>query len=123
MLIRASESAKAQREAADSMSKAWHKSVPGWRKILLAYKQDNSKPNPFEEPDPGTSTYVCMWSCSQQPPDDVLDKLKDQLAREDLEKQGAGLTFPHKVTPAVFLQFALEVEAAQYVLFSCSDRC
>jgi len=117
MLIRASESAKAHREAANSMSKAWHKSAPGRRKLLLAYKQDKSKPNPFEEPDPGTSTYLCVWSLSQQHPDDVLDKLKDQLAREDSEQQGAGVSFPHKMTPAAFLQFALEVEAAQYVLF------
>ena len=61
MLTRALELAKAHREAANSMSKAWYKTVPGWRKMLLAYKQDNSKPNPFEEPDPGMSTYVCMW--------------------------------------------------------------
>ena len=53
MLKRACEWAKIQREAADSMTKAWPQAVSGWRKMLIAYKQDKSKPNPFEEPDIG----------------------------------------------------------------------
>lgn len=55
MLKRANKWAKIQREAADSMTKAWPQLVPGWRKMLLAYKQDKSKQNPFEEPDIGKS--------------------------------------------------------------------
>ena len=58
MLKRASEWAETQREAAKSMSQALSRSVPGWRKMLLAYKQDKSKPNPFEEPDPGKSAHM-----------------------------------------------------------------
>lgn len=58
MLQRACEWAKTQRESADAMSEAWSQHVPGWRKMLLAYKQDKLKPNPFEEPDPGKRACV-----------------------------------------------------------------
>lgn len=60
MLKRASVWARIHREAADSMTNGWSRSVPGWRKMLRAYKQDQSKPNPFEEPDPGKSIRTCM---------------------------------------------------------------
>ena len=40
---------------ADSVTKAWSRYVPSWRKMLLKYKRDKSKPNPLEEPDPGRS--------------------------------------------------------------------
>lgn len=113
VLKRASEWAETQREAAKSMSQAMSRSVPGWRKTLLAYKQDKSKLNPFEEPDVGKSTHACVRSRTKQSLDDVLDKLKGQLAREDLERQKAGVTFPHKVSPSEFLQHALKIEAAQ----------
>jgi len=62
MLKRASEWAKTQGEAADSMTRAWSRSVPRWRKMLLEYKKDNSKPNPFEEPDLGKSVHICTRS-------------------------------------------------------------
>jgi hypothetical protein len=45
--------------------------------------------------------------------DVALAKLKDQLSKEDSEKRKAGTTFAHKMTPSVFVQQALEVEAAQ----------
>jgi len=45
----------------------------------------------------------------------VLIKLKKQLEQEDLEQETAGVIFLHKLSPAAFLQCALEVEAAQYV--------
>jgi hypothetical protein len=51
-LERASNWAQVQRKAADLMTVAWPEFVPDWRKMLLAYKQDRSKPNPFAEPDP-----------------------------------------------------------------------
>jgi hypothetical protein len=44
-----------------------------------------------------------------------LNKLKDQLAKEDQDQQKAGVVFPHQMSPSVFLQQALEVEVAQYV--------
>lgn len=53
MLERAWKGAKIQREVADSMTVTWSEFVPGWRKILAAYKKDSSNPNPFEEPDTG----------------------------------------------------------------------
>ena len=56
MLERACKWAKIQREAADAMTEAWPQSVPAWRGALLAYKQDNSNPNPFEEPETGKFT-------------------------------------------------------------------
>jgi hypothetical protein len=40
------------------MSAACSESVPTWRKLLLAYKEDLSKPNPFKEPDPGMSIHT-----------------------------------------------------------------
>lgn len=45
----------------------------------------------------------------------MLVKLKKQLEREDKEQQSAGVTFLHGLSPATFLQNALEVEATQYV--------
>ena len=52
--------ARVQREEADSMSVAWSRFVPGWRKMLHEYKRDKSKPNPFEEPNPGRSAHMCV---------------------------------------------------------------
>lgn len=43
----------------------------------------------------------------------VLTELKNQLAKEDSEKHKAGITFPYKMTPSVFIQWALEIETAQ----------
>ena len=54
-LERSIEWAQVQRKEADSVTKAWSRYVPGWRKMLLEYKRDKSKPNPFKEPDPGRS--------------------------------------------------------------------
>lgn len=42
-----------------------------------------------------------------------MDDLKQQLAKEDAGRQGAGVTFAHEISPSTFLQRALEVEAAQ----------
>lgn len=54
MLERAWKSAGVQREAADSMAATWSEFSPGWKTMLAAYKKNNkSKPNPFEAPDPG----------------------------------------------------------------------
>ena len=53
MLERAWKWSKIQREAADSMTTTWSEFSPGWKKMLIAYKKDKSKPNPFEEPNPG----------------------------------------------------------------------
>ena len=53
MLEKARKWAKTQRRVADSMTATWSDFVPSWRGMLLAYKEDESKPNPFEEPDPG----------------------------------------------------------------------
>ena len=44
-------------------------------------------------------------------------KLKAQLAKEDLAQERAGVLFPHKMSPAEFLQCALKVEADQCVCF------
>jgi len=60
MLERACKWAKIQREEADAMTAAWPRAVPGWRKMLLDYKQDQSNPNPFEEPD--ASELVCIYT-------------------------------------------------------------
>ena len=61
MLERAWKWAKIQCEAADSMTTTWAEFVPSWEEMLLAYKNDKSKPNPFEEPDPGKrSPYQCI---------------------------------------------------------------
>ena len=53
MLERAWNGARTQREVADSMTLTWSEFVPGWRRMLDAYKKDKSKPNPFQEPDLG----------------------------------------------------------------------
>ena len=114
MLVRASKWAKIQRDAAEKMTDTWIECVPGWRRMLDAYKKDPSMPNPFEEPDPGKAfvlTHYKPLSCCLK--DVALAKLKDQLAKEDSDKRMAGIAFPHKMTPSVFVQQALEIEAAQ----------
>ena len=114
MLTRAFEGAKTQREAANSMTLAWPQSVPAWRKMLTAYKNDQSQPNPFEEPDPSTSIRIVFATLkTNQSAGDLLDRLKRQLTQEDLEQKGSGVSFPHEVTPTGFLQLALKVESAQ----------
>lgn len=50
----------------------------------------------------------------------VLVELKNQLAKEDADERKAGTVFAHEMTPAVFIQQALDIEAAQYVSFYCS---
>ena len=45
--------------------------------------------------------------------DDTLEKLKTQLAREELEQQKAGVVFSNEMSPAKFLQKALDIEVAQ----------
>ena len=40
------------------MTRAWSQFVPGWRKMLSAHKWDRTKPNPFEEPDPGRFIFI-----------------------------------------------------------------
>lgn len=114
MLERAICWVKGQRESADSMTIAWANFVPGWRSELLAYKHDRSKPNPFEEPDPGELPNTCkMYLQTKYLIGDILDTLTKQLAREDSEKQTAGVAYLHGVSPAAFLQQLLVIEAAQ----------
>jgi hypothetical protein len=82
--------------------------------VLLAYKNDNSRPNPFEEPDLGEFTYVvCVQLRADRLVDGLLNELRDQLAREDLEQRKAGVIFPHEMSPAAFLRVGLDIEAAQ----------
>ena len=59
-LQRANKGAKIQCKEADSMTHAWLWYVPSWRKMVLDYKKDQSKPNPFEEPDPCRLAYICI---------------------------------------------------------------
>ena len=48
------------------------------------------------------------------PPKDVaLADLKNQLAKEDSDKRETGTVFAHEMTPSMFIQGVLEVEAAQ----------
>lgn len=66
LLNRACKWGKIQREALDSMTKAWPRGVPRWRKMLLAFKKDKSNPNPFEEPDLGMLfTYTCTLELNE----------------------------------------------------------
>jgi hypothetical protein len=52
-LERASKWVEKQREVSESLTKTWIEFVPGWKKMLVAYKKDSSKSNPFSKPDPG----------------------------------------------------------------------
>ena len=49
---------KIQCQVADSMTATWSDFIPSWRDMLLAYKEDESNPNPFEEPDP-SKWFLC----------------------------------------------------------------
>lgn len=64
-LERATEWAGVQRKEANSMTLAWSQFVTGWRKMLLDYKKDQSKANPFEEPDPGK--FACVYASISKP--------------------------------------------------------
>lgn len=57
-LKRAIKGAKLQRKEANMMTHAWGSLVYEWRKMLRAYKKDQSNPNPFEEPQTGRFTFV-----------------------------------------------------------------
>ena len=113
-LERSIEWAQVQRREADSITMAWARYVPGWRKMLVEYKRDKSKPNSFEEPDPGRSAHMHICFRTERPSvDDILEKLKTKLAREESKQQKAGISFPHEVSPLEFLQRGLDIEAAQ----------
>jgi len=53
----------------------------------------------------------------------ALIELKKRLAEEDLQQQGAGVSFPHGFSPSTFLQCALEVETTQYVHVLIPSEC
>ena len=63
-LVRAVKWAKIQRKEAESMTLAWSQFVPDWRNMLRAFKRDQSKPNPFEEPDPGRFAFI--YTCTSK---------------------------------------------------------
>lgn len=114
MLERALKWAKIQRDAAELMTDTWTEFVPGWRRMLDAYKQDHSIPNPFEEPNTGKTPFIRPHDrLMKLLKDTALAGLKDQLAKEDSDTHKKGINFPHKMTPSLFIQQALEVEAAQ----------
>lgn len=103
-----------QRNEADLMSLAWPKYVSDWRQVLSAYKRDQSNPNPFKDPDPGKLACVCPCTLKLIPLiEDALDKLKTQLAKEDLEQRRTGVGFLHEMSPAEFFQRAIDIETAQ----------
>jgi hypothetical protein len=113
-LERAIKGSETQRKEADSMTLAWSKYVPDWRRMLNAYKQDQSNPNPFEEPNPGKLVHVC--ACVLELTgliDDALDGLGAQLSREDLGRSISRASFRHESSHSEFLQQALTLEAAQ----------
>ena len=114
MLIRAVKWAEIQRAVADEMTVTWGAFVPKWSKTLHEYKRDKSKPNPFKELDPGKSfPYWHVNELIDSPKDTALAELKIQLAKEDSNNRKTGTTFAPEMTPSVFIQRALEVEAAQ----------
>ena len=56
------------------MTMAWPRAVIRWRTMLVAFKQDRSNPNPFEEPDVGELAWmrlcahkltICRWRVDQ----------------------------------------------------------
>ena len=96
------------------MMRARSQRVQTWRKMLRASKEDQSKPNPFEEPDNGVLTRMSTHDPElMNLIDGLLDELKKQLTGEDSERRKAGVVFPHEMSPTVFLRQALDVEAAQ----------
>ena len=96
------------------MTSAWAPYVPSWSRMIRAYKKDQSKPNPFEEPNTGRFTFVSANVVDQPTPtDNALKDLGAQLAKEESEQRKAGKSFPHKTSPAEFLQQALDIEEEQ----------
>ncbi|KAF9782887.1 hypothetical protein BJ322DRAFT_1110770 [Thelephora terrestris] len=106
MLKRALQGSEDQRKEADSMTATWAKFVPEWRKMLTAYKNDQSEPNPFEEPNPHNA----------------LEKLRVQLLNEESEQIRTYAAFPHETSPSEFLRLALDTEAAQTKLKVCGKN-
>lgn len=114
MLERAIKWAKIQREAADSMTKTWVEYVPGWRRMLIAYKKDSSMPNPFRAPEPGKIfSLVHSPFTDQLPKDGALAALRIQLSKEDSAKAKGGGTSAYQMAPSAFIQRAMEIEADQ----------
>ena len=62
MLERAIRGAEVQTRELTTMTHTWSKYVPKWRAMLADYKRNKSKPNPFQEPDPGKFLNACTIS-------------------------------------------------------------
>ncbi|PIL29361.1 hypothetical protein GSI_09412 [Ganoderma sinense ZZ0214-1] len=74
--------------------------VERWEKMVQEWNRDHSQPDPYEEP----STGITMAA------------VKLELAQQEAIEAHLGQLPPHEVTPAVFLQVALELEEQQRTL-------
>lgn len=102
MLERACGWAKIQREEADSMTVAWPRAVAGWRKMLLKYKQDQSSPNPFEEPDAGKSVRIRIHTLKL-----TIHRCRVDQAEEPARQRGPGAAEGWGYLPTRYVAFRI----------------
>ncbi|KAM6490236.1 hypothetical protein JOM56_014213 [Amanita muscaria] len=71
--------------------------VKEWEAMVLEWRNDRSKPNPYKEPAPSTT----------------LQDVRLALAKEEAAEAARGRISPHKVTQTTFLTMALDLEEQQ----------
>jgi len=86
-----------------------------WEKMVAEYKQDHTRPNPFEEPEAGMLFPPhSSQSFADMPLAVSVTLLRREFLQEESDARKRGVTFLHETTPTTFLRRALDVEEQQY---------
>jgi hypothetical protein len=83
--------------------------VDKWRAMRDAFDLDNSKPNPYEEPDNRACIFHMSLPASNHYQDVTMAQLKLELLKEEAKELSEGAS-PHKVSAGAFLRKAIEIE-------------
>jgi hypothetical protein len=97
--------------------------VKEWEAMVLEWRNDRSKPNPYKEPAPCSSYHllVSLPHCLHPPLATTLQDVRLALAKEEAAEAARGRISPHKVTQTTFLTMALDLEEQQYALDNLSS--
>lgn len=109
----------AQRAVAKSLDATVSEStLLRWRKMVTEFKNDPKKPNPFEEPETGTTTIPSHRRLSHDERTAVsVTSLRRVLLEEESDARKRGSIQLHDITAAGFLRRALDIEEKQCVSY------
>lgn len=107
---------KSQREVAKTIDASISEdTVRKWQKMVADYKQDKSKPNPFEEREIGAfflpSVRLHLTSSAAV----SFTSVRSEFLQEESDAQKRGAIQLHETTASAFLRQALDIEEKQYV--------